>query len=95
MIDPEPSTVTVEHLTVGDQLHHAGDLFDVIGVQPSTEVTDTGRVLVGVYVTLDDPQGDPVHMTGLDGNPLVHQPYRTVLYRPGVLVTAELQERAA
>lgn len=92
----EPSLVAVEHLATGDQLHHAGDLFDVIGVQPSTVLTDTGsRVLVGVYVTLDEPQGPPVDMIGLDGLPLRHQPYRTVHYRPGVLVTAELQERAA
>ncbi len=92
----EPTLVAVEHLTTGDQLHHAGDLFDVIGVQPSTVVTDTGgRVLVSVYVTLDEPQGPPVTMTCLDGNPLRHQPYRTVYYRPGTVVAAELQERAA
>lgn len=92
----EPSRVTVEHLTAGDQLHHAGELFDVIAVQPSTVLTDTGeRVLAAVYVTLDEPQGPAVHMTGLDGNPLTHQPYRTVVYRPGTPVAAELQERAA
>lgn len=88
----EPSSVAVEHLTVGDQLHHAGGLFDVIGVQPSTVVVDQGLALAHVYVTLDEPQGPPVTMTGLDGTVLTHQPYRTVLYRPGVLVRAEIQE---
>lgn len=91
-----PSIVPVETLRTGDQLHHAGDLFDVIGVQPTTLVTDTGdRVLTGVYVTVDEPQCPPVTMVGLDGAKLVHQPYRTVLYQPGVLVRCELQERAA
>lgn len=90
------SIVPVEHLRTGDQLHHAGDLFDVIGVQPTTLVGPAGdRVLTGVYVTLDEPQGPPVTMVGLDGEVLAHQPYRTVLYRPGVLVRCELQERAA
>lgn len=94
-MDAAPSTITVEHLRTGDQLHHAGDLFDVIGVQPSTGGDANGdRVLAAVYVTLDEPQGPPVTMVGLDGNVLVHQPYRTVHYQPGTLVRAELQARS-
>lgn len=90
------SIVPVEQLRTGDQLHHDGALFDVIGVQPTTLVGPTGdRVLVGVYVTLDEPQGPPVTMVGLDGTVLAHHPYRTVLYRPGVPVCCELQERPA
>lgn len=90
----DPSTVPVETLRTGDQLHHAGDLFDVIGVQPSTVVDPSGmRVLTSVYVTLDEPQGPPVVMVGLDGGELVHQPYRTVLYNAGTAVAAELQVR--
>lgn len=77
------SRVAVQSLRPGDQLHHAGDLFDVVRVQTHPQ---------WVAVTLDERQGDPVEMVNLHGETIQHQPLRTVLYgHPGIPVRAECQ----